>query len=112
MLPHKLPSAASSLVTVSTTALNLRDAVRAADSPTSDTFEIPEGANRCEIQAVTEDVRYFDDGNTPTTALGKILQAGEGLVIDGDLTKFQMIRDGGVNATLTVSFFTVYRGEH
>jgi len=112
MLPHKLPSASSTQITISSAALNIRDAIRAADSPTSDNFEIPEGANRAIIQVETNDLRYLTDGNTPTTSLGLVANAGNGFTLDGDLTKLLMIRDGGSDVTATIQLFTVYRGEH
>lgn len=65
----------------------------------------PSGADRALIQAVTQDVRWRDDGTSPTASVGMLLAAGSTLDYDGDLSTFEAI-ETAASAELNVSYYT------
>ena len=103
MIIQKLPSIASGVLTISNVAKALRDAIRAADSPTSSSFEFLNGANLVYLTVDTNNVRYSFDGNAPTATQGALSRAGDFILLAGiDLEKLQFIRQGSGDVTLTV----------
>jgi len=103
MQTYKLPNAAASVLTVSTTALSLNTAISTA---ASETVSLPLDLNAIDLQVTAEDVTILYDGNTPTAANGLI--AGQtydtkALSLRGiSLDKLQMIRTGGSDATVRI----------
>ena len=68
---------------------------------------IPEGTEHIFIQVDDQNVRYRDDGENPTAAVGILLTAGApGEVYPGPLVDFKMISETGT-ALANIS----YRGE-
>ena len=104
-IPLKLPAFT---LTISSTAVNLRQAIEEAAGAR---YSFPHGANRAIIQVEDEDLRYLVDGNTPTTTVGIICNAGNGFTVDGDIEQLIMIRDGAADVTLTVQIFQVFPGD-
>jgi hypothetical protein len=105
----KLPSAAASQITVSTTAMTINDFIEAAAG--SD-FKVPTDANSLDIQVESNSIRFLTDGNTPTSSLGFEMSAS-GISIKQfrgfDLTKFYLIRSGGADAVCNVSIGKIIR---
>lgn len=56
------------------------------------------------IQAETKDVRWRDDGTSPTASVGMVLAAGASLRYDGDLRKIKFI-ETAASAKLNVSYY-------
>lgn len=102
MITQKLPSANSAMLTISNTALTLQQAIRAADSPTSDGFEFRPSMNYVELQVETNSMRFCLDGNTPTANDGTLVGAGKTITIEGTLDAIKMIRATGSDASVTV----------
>lgn len=65
----------------------------------------PAGSDRALIQAVTQSVRWRDDGTSPTATVGMVLAAGSTLEYDGDLSAFEAI-ETAASAELNVSYYT------
>lgn len=64
----------------------------------------PAGADFALIQAVTQNVRWRDDGTAPTATVGMQLAAGDTLAYDGDLSTFQAIEEAA-SAELNVVYY-------
>jgi hypothetical protein len=45
------------------------------------------------IQALVQNIRWTDDGQTPTSSFGNRLHAGESMWYTGDLTQFRFIEE-------------------
>lgn len=54
---------------------------------------IPGGANVALIQALTQNVRWRDDGTAPTASVGLQLLAGDEMFYTGDLSAIQIIQE-------------------
>lgn len=65
---------------------------------------VPSGADRALIQAATQDIRWRDDGTSPTASVGMVLAAGTTLEYTGDLSAFEAI-ETAASAELNVSYF-------
>lgn len=65
--------------------------------------KLPSGATHAELAVDTNDVRWWDDGKTPTAANGKPLKAGNYIWIESPST-FVMIAQSG-SASVTVSYY-------
>lgn len=61
-------------------------------------------ANFALIVAETQNVRWCDDGQTPTASFGMLLVAGTPLQYDGDLSKIKFIETTG-SAKLNISYY-------
>ena len=61
-------------------------------------------ARIAKIQAISEDVRWRDDGGTPTATVGMVLAAGGEMNYTGDLTKIVFI-ETSASAELNVSYY-------
>ena len=59
---------------------------------------IPDGARAALIQAGTAELRWRDDGGTPTASIGMILAAGESFLYTGDETS-----EGALSAIRVIS---------
>lgn len=79
-------------VTVSTTAIGLT---------------VPVGAQRAVMVVEAQPLRYRDDGTDPTATVGMLAVATTRFDIESReaLLAFKAIRDGGTNATLSVSYY-------
>ena len=105
MIPLKLPNAAASTITVSTTAGTLRSFIETAASEVVTNWEKSLNAVILSVEgtAGTNDIRVLFDGNTPTGAAGLLLKAGAQYSFYGiDLDKFMLIRDLAADATVSV----------
>lgn len=58
------------------------------------------------IQALTQNVRWRDDGTPPTASSGMQLAAGSSMSYTGDFSKIQFIEETGT-AVLNISCYTV-----
>jgi len=66
---------------------------------------IPAGATFAYVQAETQDVRWRDDGTSPTATDGILLTAGDVLIVDrGQLNVIEFI-EVAATAVLHVSFY-------
>jgi len=99
MQPHKLPNAAASVLTISTTAVDLATAITSAGGVG---YTIEDKFDAVDLIIESESIRWLDDGNTPTASNGHLAVSGV-LSLRGDqVKKFQMIRAGSADATVTV----------
>lgn len=57
------------------------------------------------IQCTGKDVRWTDDGTTPTATLGMVLVVGDSLMYDGDLRRIKFI-ETSATAVLNVSYYS------
>jgi len=73
-------------------------------SASSALTSIPSGAKFAWIQAVTQNIRWTDDGTTPLSGLGMQLEAGKDMWYTGDLTALKFIEEAAT-AELNVSYY-------
>lgn len=52
---------------------------------------VPAGSRFVLVQAEAQNIRWRDDGTDPTAAIGMVLEAGETLVYNGNLSSLEMI---------------------
>ena len=64
----------------------------------------PPGARVCIIQAITQNIRWRDDGVAPTNGIGMVLAAGLDMLYTGNLAKIQFI-EVSASAELNVSYY-------
>ena len=96
---QKLPNAAASKITVTSTATLLEDLIETA---AGEGFSYAVGTNAVDLFVETNNVRWLDDGNTPTTAVGHLVQAGGTASLRGaELTELYLIATGA-DATVSV----------
>ena len=104
---EKLPSAASSQITVSNTAQTLEQFIEDAYGAK---FTFKPNINACDLQVEAESIRYMIDGNTPTASLGILLSAS-GVSVKQfrgeELKKLKLIRATGSDATCNVQIGVV-----
>lgn len=86
-------SGAAGMTTVSSSAIALPGTIPA--TPASALLSV-EGATG---------IRFRDDGTNPTTTAGHKVAGGGSVVLDCDLSKVKIIRDGGTDATVFVSYY-------
>lgn len=65
---------------------------------------VPLGATIALIQAETQDVRWRDDGTSPTASVGMIIGAGTTLPYTGDLNAIKFI-EATASAKLNISYY-------
>lgn len=65
---------------------------------------VPTGALVAVIQAVTQNVRWRDDGTAPTATVGMRLAAGSSFVTANKLSAFQFIEEAA-SAELNVTYY-------
>ena len=65
---------------------------------------LPAGATMALIQALTQNIRWRDDGTNPSATLGMQLAAGDQFFYTGDLTAFKVIEETAT-AEINVSFY-------
>ncbi len=65
---------------------------------------VPAGASFAYITVRTNDVRWRDDGTSPTTTVGMLLKANEVLVYKGDLSAIEFI-DVGAASAVDVAYY-------
>jgi len=56
------------------------------------------------IQALTQDVRWRDDGTNPTSTVGMLLEAGRDMYYTGDLSQLRFI-EVLAGAELNISYY-------
>ncbi len=64
----------------------------------------PDGSRVALIQAVTQNVRWRDDGTDPTGSTGMQLEAGKDIWYVGDLATFKVIEEAA-SAEVNVSYY-------
>ena len=100
MKVYKLPNAAASKITVTSTATSLEDLIATAASAD---YAMPAEIDAVDLWCEANTLRYFSDGNTPTAALGVPMEAGDMVSLRGlSGRKVQLIRSGASDATVTV----------
>lgn len=72
--------------------------------PTTDKNGMNQKPNFALIVCETQNVRWRDDGTSPTSSVGMPLIPGVPLQYDGDLTKIQFIEQAGT-AKLNISYY-------
>ena len=70
----------------------------------STALTVPAGAAVAVIQALTQNVRYRDDGGVPTSAVGMRLTAGNDMLFAGSLTAVRFIQESAT-AELNVLYY-------
>ncbi len=73
---------------------------------TAQSLTKPEGAHFALIQAVTQNVRWRDDGTDPTASVGMQLEAGQQIPYYGDLDTFKVIEESA-SAEVNVSYYAL-----
>jgi hypothetical protein len=69
------------------------------------TLTVPDGAVRAVIQAEADDLRWQDDGDSPTASTGMIIYAGDNpFVYVGDLDTIELIEING-SGKANVSYY-------
>lgn len=53
----------------------------------------------------TAQIRWRDDGTAPTSTVGHLMQIGDVLEYDGDLSKILFIRTGGTSGALPCAYY-------
>lgn len=71
---------------------------------TAKSLKPPKDTRVAIIQAVTQSVRWRDDGTAPTATVGMQLAAGRDMLYVGDFTKLQFIEETAT-AELNVSYY-------
>ena len=77
MLVYKAPNAAGSTISVTTTATGVFDLINTAAGTSLVNAGYPHGINSIDIKVEDGDVRWLDDGNTPTSSAGFLLASGD-----------------------------------
>lgn len=77
MLVSKLPNAAASVISVTTTGTDLLSLISTAASTEVTMSSFMLGVNSIDIKAENGDIRYFDDGNTAATGAGFLIASGD-----------------------------------
>ena len=90
-------------VTVSTTAIGCTPTTLRNSSQVDGAFR----ASAIVVEVITNTVWYTTDGSTPTSSNGNKLTAGDVVTLAGfqKLADFQMVRDGGSDATVDISYY-------
>lgn len=76
------------------------------DAPATGATAIPDGAVKALIQPEAQDVKWTDDGTTPTTAIGNLLKVNTVLEYEGDLAKFRFI-EVAASAKVNVNYYGI-----
>jgi hypothetical protein len=77
MLVYKSPNASGSTISVTTTATTIFDLVNTAAGTDLVNAGFPHGVNSIDIKVEDGDIRWLDDGNTPTSSAGFLLASGD-----------------------------------
>ena len=64
----------------------------------------PTGARVAKIQALTQDVRWRDDGTDPSSTVGMVLAAGTDMLYTGDLLKIKFF-EAAASAELNITYY-------
>jgi hypothetical protein len=100
MFIHKLPNAAASKISVTTTATTLLSLI---DTAAGSAASLAGKLNAIDIVAEDGDIRVLFDGNTPTSTNGILLKNGSFLTFRGvPLTKMQLISAGTGSVSCSV----------
>ncbi len=75
-----------------------------ADLSSVEGLSPPPNARVCIIQAVTQNIRWRDDGDAPTSGIGMVLAAGLDMLYTGNLANIQFI-EVAASAELNVSYY-------
>lgn len=75
-----------------------------AGAATAQSLTVPEGARMALIQALTNNVRWRDDGTAPTATVGYQLAAGSELSYSGNLGKIQLIEEAA-STELNIAYY-------
>lgn len=65
---------------------------------------VPAGSDYAIIQALTQNIRWRDDGVDPTASVGMQLTAGLDFLYSGDLSALRVIQEAG-SAEVNVSYY-------
>lgn len=65
---------------------------------------VPSGADFALIQALDQNIRWRDDGTSPTSTVGVQLSAGDVLRYDGDLSAFEAIEEAA-SAEVNIAYY-------
>lgn len=74
-------------------------------SNTAVSLTVPTGALGALIQCQSNGVRWRDDGTDPTASVGMTLDTPNILDYDGTLSKLRLIRSGGSDSILNISYY-------
>lgn len=76
------------------------------DAPSTGATPIPDGAIKALIQPEAQDIKWTDDGTTPTTTIGNLLKVNTVLEYEGDLAKFRFI-EVAASAKVNVNYYGI-----
>lgn len=82
-------------------ALGFQQIVGAAASTA---LTVPPGAAVAVIQAITQNIRYRDDGVDPTAAVGMRIAAGNDILFAGSLSVMRIIQEAAT-AEINISYY-------
>ena len=105
MKAYKLPNAAGSVLTISSTAVDLKTAIDAASSDTIDWNTFAYMPTWVDLMIESNSIRWLDDWNTPTASDWHLAAADWVQVVqlrDVDITNLMLIRATWSDATVTV----------
>lgn len=74
------------------------------DLATAKSLKPPKDTRVAVIQAITQNVRWRDDGTNPTATIGMVLASGRDMLYVGDFAKLRFIEVAGT-AELNVSYY-------
>lgn len=97
---HKLPNAAASNITVTSTATNLYDLIETAAGTT---LNLRKNLNGILLLPEDGDVRFLLDGNSPTATEGILVKSGQPRLLEGvPLNQMELIRTGASNVKVSI----------
>jgi len=76
-----------------------------ADVSSAKGLTVPAGATMALIQAVTQNVRWRDDGTSPTSSVGMKISAGEEFWYTGNVDAIEFIEEVA-SAELNISYYS------
>lgn len=65
---------------------------------------VPAGTRMCWIQPETQDIRWCDDGTTPTTSIGHLIRINQTFEYTGDMAAIRLI-EIAASATVNVVYY-------
>jgi hypothetical protein len=77
----------------------------AKDLPTAIGQAVPTGSTFCIVQAESQNLRWRDDGTSPTASVGNVIAAGESVVFAGKQLSTVKLIEVTASAKANISFY-------
>lgn len=106
MLVHKAPNAAGSTLSVTTTATGIFDLINTAAGTSLPRAGYDANVIAIDIKPENGDIRYLDDGNTPTSSNGFLIASGDvAFLRDINMDKLQLVSvSGAVSCSVRLGY--------